>query len=78
MDYCDDVVLINAKELTMTIDQLIAALEVLKETHGGDLDVNVWQYGGGLDDLCDVTPVFDPSVGSIVLDTTYIEGGIRR
>lgn len=35
----------------MTIGQLIVALEALKEKHG-DVDVTVFQYGGGLDDLC--------------------------
>jgi len=62
----------------MTIDQMIAELQALKEQHGGDVDVTVWRYGGGLDDLCDVTPVFDPSVGAIVLDTTLNDSGIRR
>jgi hypothetical protein len=63
----------------MTIDQLIAALAELKEAHGGDVDVTVWQYGGGLDDLCDVTPVFDSTdTGTVVLETKYHASGARR
>ncbi len=62
----------------MTIDQMIAALNALKEQHGGDVDVTVWQYGGGLDDLCDVTPVFDEECGTVVFETTQHESGIRR
>jgi len=64
----------------MTIDQMIAAMNALKEQHGGDVDVTVWQYGGGLDDLCDVTPVFDVELGCgmVVLETTQHESGIRR
>lgn len=61
----------------MTIDQLIAALRLLKEQHG-DVDVTVWQYGGGLDDLCNVMPVFDAEYGVVVLETTQHESGARR
>lgn len=61
----------------MTIDQLIAALDAMKEKHG-DVDVTVWQYGGGLDDLCNVTPVFDEEYGLVVLETTHHESGARR
>lgn len=61
----------------MTIDQLIEALEAIKTKHG-DVDVTVWQYGGGLDDLCNVTPVFDSEYGLVVLDTTIHESGARR
>ena len=61
----------------MTIDQMIVALEALKERHG-DVDVTVWQYGGGLDDLCGVTPIFDAEQGLIVLETTQHESGARR
>lgn len=64
----------------MTIDQMISALNALKEQHSGDIDVTVWQYGGGLDDLCDVTPVFDGKLGfgMVVFETTQHESGIRR
>ena len=62
----------------MTIDQLIAALQALKETHGGDVDVTVWQYGGGMDDLCDVLPVFDADAGTVVFETTCHASGMRR
>lgn len=61
----------------MTINRLIAALEAPKETYG-DVDVTVWEYGGGLDDLCNVTPVFDEKQGLVVLETTLHESGARR
>lgn len=61
-----------------TIDQTIAALHVLKERHGGNVDVTVWQYGGGADDLCNVTPVFNEEIGMVVLETTCHESGLRR
>lgn len=62
----------------MTIDQMIAALNALKEQHGGDVDVTVWQYGGGLDDLCDVDPVFYEDVGMVIFETTVHESGLQR
>lgn len=62
----------------MTIDEFIAALESLREAHGGDVDVTVWQYGGGLDDLCNAVPVFDPELGLVVLETTEHESLLRR
>lgn len=61
-----------------TIDQTIAALQALKEQHGGDIDVTVWQYGGGDDDLCDVTPVFNEEIGMVVLETACHGSGLRR
>ena len=62
----------------MTIVELIKALEELKEKHGGDVDVTVFQYGGGLDDLCDVQPVFEEEYGLVVFDTTCHGSGVRR
>ena len=62
----------------MTIDEMITELKSLKETHGGGVEVTVWQYGGGLDDLCDVRPVFDAAYERIVLETTCNDAGIRR
>jgi len=61
-----------------TLDQIIASLQVLKDQHGGDLDAAVWQYGGGANDLCNVTPVFDAELGMVVFETTCHESGIRR
>lgn len=61
-----------------TIDQTIAALQALKAQHGGDVDVTVWQYGGGDDDLCNVAPVFNEELGMVVLETTCHESGLRR
>ena len=62
----------------MTIDELISALAALKEKHGGDVDVTVWQYGGGLDDLCSVEPRYDAGTGTVVLDTDIHDSGLRR
>ena len=62
----------------MTIDEMVAAIESLRESHGGDVDVTVWQYGGWLDDLCNVVPVFDPELGFVVLETTEHESLLRR
>lgn len=62
----------------MSIDQLIAALESLKATHGGDVDVTVWEYAGGDDALCDVRPVFDADHAVVVLETTYHASGATR
>jgi hypothetical protein len=61
----------------MTIDKLINVLEALKKEHG-NIDVTVWQYGGGLDDLCDVMPVFDAEYGLVVLDAIRRDPEIRR
>lgn len=61
----------------MPIEQLISALRELKEKHG-DVDVTVWQHGGGMGDLCNVTPVFDEEQRLVVLETTQHESGARR
>lgn len=62
-----------------TIDQAISGLQALKEQHGGSVDIAVWQYGGGMDDLCNATPVFDVEIGMVVFAaTTSHESGIRR
>ena len=61
----------------MTSDQMIVALEALKERHG-EVDVTVWQYGGGLDDLCTVAPRHDAETGTVVLDTEIHDSGQRR
>ena len=62
----------------MTIDQLIESLIALKSVHGGHVDVTVWQYGGGMDDLCNVKPEFDKELGMVVLETAQHESGLRR
>ena len=61
----------------MTIDELISALAALKENHG-DVDVTVWQYGGGLDNLCSVAPRHDTETGTVVLDTEIHDSGQCR
>lgn len=55
----------------MTIDQLIEALNKIKAERGGDVEVAVYQYAGGDDKLCDVSPRYDDSEGQVLLDTTY-------
>lgn len=62
----------------MNIDQMIEALNALKEKHGGEVNATVWLYGGGLDDLCEVVPVFDEELGMVVFETTVHDSGIRR
>ena len=54
----------------MNISELIEKLEAIKEEHG-DVNVAVWQYAGGDDEVCDVSPRYDKSVEQVVLDTTY-------
>lgn len=61
----------------MTISEMIEALSALKDKHG-DVDVTVWQYGGGLEDLCNVIPRYDVDTLTVVLDTSTHESGIRR
>lgn len=61
----------------MQIDKLIESLSALKELHG-NIDVTVWQYGGGLDDLCSVLPKYDEELDVILLDTEIHESGERR
>ena len=63
----------------MTLDEMIASLLALKEKHGGDVDVTMWQYGGGLDDLCNVEPIFDAETRTVVIDETCPhDSGARR
>lgn len=63
----------------MNLNQMIEALQALKADRGGDVDVTVWQYGGGMDDLCNVTPIFDAETQTVVLDATGAhESGARR
>ena len=60
----------------MNIDKLIERLEVLKQAHGGDVEVNVWAYAGGNDELCDVTPGFDPELKRVVLERSFVKPAI--
>jgi hypothetical protein len=57
----------------MNISETIKALEGLKAKHG-DVEVTIWQYAGGTDNLCNISPVFDEEMKCVILDTTYIEG----
>ena len=62
----------------MTIDELISELAALKEEHGGDVDVTVWQYDGGDDVLCSVAPRHDAETRTVVLDTEIHDSRQRR
>lgn len=63
----------------MNLNQTIETLLALKAVHGGDVDVTVWQYGGGLDDLCNVKPIFDAETQTVVFDAVGThESGARR
>jgi len=53
----------------MNINLLIEKLNKLKQKHGKNIDVTVWQYGGGLYDLCTVDPHYSDDTGTIVLKT---------
>lgn len=62
----------------MKISQLIESLGELWDEHG-DLDVAVWQYGGGLEDLCNVKPVHVPEHGVVAIYApTLYDPPIRR
>lgn len=61
----------------MRIDLLIAALQA-EQARRGLVDVTVWQYGGGRDDLCSVAPVYDEQLDVVVLETTLHESGTHR
>lgn len=63
----------------MNLDEMISALNELKEKHGGDVDVTMWEYGGGMDDLRDVNPVFSTGTHTVVIESTGDHGsGARR
>lgn len=51
----------------MTITEMIAKLEALKEEHG-DLEVGVWQYAGGDDRMYGVLPVLDEERKVLVIE----------
>ena len=57
---------------------MITALQTLKAAHGGDVEVTVWQYAGGNDDLCDVLPVFNTEYERIILQTSVNDADISR
>ena len=52
----------------MNLNEMIAALQLLEDQHGGETDVAAWHYGGGLDDLCNVEPRHDPEFGIVVIE----------
>ena len=62
----------------MTIDRLVNELVALRAAHGGDVEVIIFQYDGGLDAMCDVKPVLSEEYQCIELETTYSDSGIRR
>lgn len=63
----------------MTLNEMIAALEALKEKHGGDVDVTAWHYGGGLDDLCVIKPRHDGEFNVVVMEPHGAhDSGARR
>ena len=63
----------------MNLNQTIEALLALKAKHGCDVDVTVWQYGGGLDDLCDVVPLYEQETQTVVLEAHGLHSsGARR
>ena len=54
----------------MNINELIAELQELKETCGGDTAVCIWEYNGGGDSLFDVTRVrYNSEEGCITVNS---------
>lgn len=62
----------------MKLHEMITALEALKAEQGGDVDVTVWVYGGGLDDLCNATPTFDAETQTVVIDAVGVHASEAR
>lgn len=63
----------------MTLDEMISALQKLKEQHGGDLAVTAWHYGGGLDELSIVEPCHDSEINVVVMEPRFAhDSGARR
>ena len=52
----------------MNIDKAIEALQALKAQHGGEVDVTVWQYAGGMDDIFEELPQYDPETQTVVIE----------
>jgi hypothetical protein len=52
----------------VNVDQAIELLQALKTQHGGEIDVTVWQYAGGNDELCDVEPRYDAETQTVVIE----------
>jgi len=51
----------------MKIDEVVDVLNRIKNTHG-DVDVAAWHYGGGLDDLMDVNPIYNEKLNVVLLE----------
>lgn len=61
----------------MIISELIDELQAIKDTHG-DVEVTIWTYTGGNDELHDVKPVYDVKLARIVLQTCWNSAEIMR
>ena len=61
----------------MIISELIDELQAIKDTHG-DVEVVIWTYAGGNDELHDVKPLYSEEYGRIVLQTHWNSAEIYR
>jgi hypothetical protein len=51
----------------MKISEMITELEFLKGKHG-DIDVTMWQYNGGGEELCNIDPFFSDKLLTVILN----------
>lgn len=51
----------------MVISELIRELHILKHNFG-DVDTTAWHYGGGLDDLMNVKPIYNEELNVVLLE----------
>jgi len=52
----------------MTINELIEALEELKDNVGGDIEVKLWEHAGANSALVDITSVNNTTAGVVTLN----------
>ena len=61
----------------MIISELIDELQAIKDTHG-DVEVTIWMYAGGNDELHDVSPVYDDELARVLLQTHWNAAELYR
>ena len=52
----------------MELRRLIEMLESLAAEHGDSIDVTLWQYSGGMDDLMNALPAYDKETQTLVIE----------
>jgi hypothetical protein len=53
----------------MELRHMIVLLQALAAEHGDSVEVTLWEYGGGLDDLMNAKPVYDEETQTVVIDS---------